>query len=180
MDVDFNVVSTVGDAVLKAYQTNQMVRQKCGPRGQQWDELDAKLLPKVKETIKELLGDGIERPRKVTTYAIRRKLNLPDKQLEKLPLCKAEILKYGESQQHFWAREVVWAVNKVLEGGQSFSWKQVHNLTNMRRVNFEACLPFIYEMVGQKWQKGLNACCKLIDLFRYQKQYAAYYYIKYA
>lgn len=143
LDADFEMVKAIGDTVLKAYLSSQRVQQKCGPRGNQWDKIDTELLPKVREVIETLYGNGADRPHKITTYAIRRKLGLPDKQLEKLSLCKAEIIKYQESQPHYWAREVVWAANKVLKDGQPLSWKQVRNLTNMRRVNFEACLPLL-------------------------------------
>lgn len=143
LDVDYDMVKVIGETVLKAYQTKHRVQQKCGPRGRQWDKLDAELLPKVREVIRELYGNGAARPHKITLSLIRRKLELPDKQLEKLPLCKVEILKYEESQQHYWARETIWATNKILAEGQPLSWKQVRNLTNMRRVNFEACLPYL-------------------------------------
>jgi hypothetical protein len=156
LDADFDIVKTIGDAVLKAYRTEYRVQQKSGVKGYQWSKRDTELLPEVKRTIKELYGNGAERPHKITPSLISRKLGLPDKQLEKLPLCKAEILKYEESQQHYWAREVVWAINKILEEGQPFSWKRVRNLTNMRRVNFEACLPYINEMVEAKMAERIK------------------------
>lgn len=114
LDADFDTVKTIGDAVLKAFQSNQRVQHKCGAKGYLWSKLDAELLPKVKEVIKELYGNGTDRPHKITPSLINRKLGLPDKQIEKLPLCKEEILKYEESQQHYWAREVVWATNKIV------------------------------------------------------------------
>ena len=144
---DYDTVKIIGDAVLKVYQADHRIQQKCGAKGYQWSKRDTELLPEVKRTIKELYGNGAERPHKITPSLISRKLGLPDKQLEKLPLCKAEILKHEESQQHYWAREVVWACYKILEEGQPFSWKRVRNLTNMRRVNYEACLPYIDKMV---------------------------------
>lgn len=156
LDADFDIVKTIGDAVLKAYQTEHRVQQKSGVKGYQWSKRDTELLPEVRRTIKELYGNGAERPHKITPSLISRKLGLPDKQLEKLPLCKAEILKHEESQQHYWAREVVWAVYKILEEGQPFSWKRVRNLTNMRRVNFEACLPYIDEMVGAEMAERIK------------------------
>ncbi|WP_027627172.1 TniQ family protein [Ruminiclostridium cellobioparum] len=156
LDADFDIVKNIGDAVLKIYQTEHRVQQKCGAKGYQWSKRDTELLPEVKRTIKELYGNGADRPHKITPSLISRKLELPDKQLEKLPLCKAEILKYEESQQHYWAREVVWAVYKVLREGQSLNWRQVRNLTNMRRVNFEACLPYIDEMVEEEMAERIK------------------------
>ncbi len=156
LDTDFDMVRTIGDAVLRAYQAVPRAHQKSGVKGYQWSKRDTELLPKVKEVIRELHGNGAERPHKITPSLISRKLGLPDKQLEKLPLCKAEILKYEESQQHYWAREVVWAVHKILEDGQPFSWKRVRNLTNMRRVNFEACLPYVDGMVEEEMAERIK------------------------
>ena len=156
LDTDFDIVKTIGDAVLKIYPPNQRVQQKCGAKGYRWSKLDAELLPKVKEVIKELHGNGAERPHKITQSLISRKLGLPDKQLEKLPLCKAEILKHEESQQHYWAREVVWAAYKILEEGQPFSWRRIRNLTNMRPVNFKACLPYLDGMVEEEMAERIK------------------------
>jgi len=71
-------------------------------------------------------------------------LNLPDQQIKRcLPKCKAEIEQYKESQEQYWAREVVWAAKQVINAGGTLKWVKISRLTNMRRRHFEACLPFI-------------------------------------
>lgn len=77
-------------------------------------------------------------------------MNLPDKKFEKLPMCKAEILKYHESQEQFWAREVVWVVCQLQKDGIELCWRRIRDKTNMRKVNFIACLPYIDEMVDEE------------------------------
>lgn len=60
-----------------------------------------------------------------------------------LPKCLAEIQRYEESQEQYWAREVAWAARRVEDSGVTLTWRKVRDLTNMRRRDFEACLPYI-------------------------------------
>ena len=61
--------------------------------------MDEELLPKVKETITLLQGNGLVRPQRVTVSSVTRAMNLPDKRFSKLPRCRDEIRKYEESQK---------------------------------------------------------------------------------
>ena len=56
-----------------------------------------------------------------------------------------EIEKNRETQEQYWAREVVWATGKILSEGQPFNWKHIRNSTNMRRKDFEKCLSYTDE-----------------------------------
>lgn len=70
--------------------------------------------------------------------------NLPSKRIVTyLPMCKAEIEKYQESQEEYWAREVVWAVNYIITEGNRLNWKQIRNLTNMRKQDLIKCVPYL-------------------------------------
>lgn len=60
-------------------------------------------------------------------------------------MCKAEIEKYQESQEEYWAREVVWAVNHVITEGNRLNWKQIRNLTNMRKKDLIKCVPYLLD-----------------------------------
>ena len=60
-----------------------------------------------------------------------------------MPLCRAEVLKYQESQEQYWARELVWTVHKIQKEGKILNWKQVRTLTNMRKDNVLVCLPYL-------------------------------------
>jgi len=100
----------------------------------------------VKGAVRKLWGSGGERPHKVTEFAVSKLLGYPDKRLELMPLCKAEILKHQESQEQYWAREIVWAVQKIQKEGKTPNWKQVRTLTNMRKDNVLACLPYLKEI----------------------------------
>ena len=112
-----------------------------------WEQIDNEALPFVQGAVIQLLGDGGKRPHRVTEYAVSRMLGFPDKRLQSLPKCRAEVLKHKETQEQYWAREVVWAVSKIQSEGKSPNWKQIRVLTNMRKDNMIACLPYLKNMV---------------------------------
>lgn len=157
LKVDLETVKVIGNAVLKVYQTEPRAQFKSGPKEKAWDRLDKELLPRVKAVIKELYGNEDERPHKITINLINRTLGLPNKQLDNLPLCREEILKNYETQEHYWARKVVWAVQKILKEGQVLNWKRVRTLTNIRRTNFISCLPHISEMTDEETAERIKS-----------------------
>ena len=109
-----------------------------------WQQIDEDTLPLVKDAISQLQGDGTTRPKKVTTFAVEKILHLSSKKISlHLPKCLAEIQRYKESQEQYWAREVVWAARQIKASGVTLTWRKVRDLTNMRRRDFEACLPYI-------------------------------------
>ncbi|MDD3325407.1 MAG: TniQ family protein [Sulfurospirillaceae bacterium] len=107
-----------------------------------WELVDKQLLPRVKELARELYGNK-EKPRRVTRYAICKIMNLPDKRFDVLPLCSKEIEKYSETQEEYWARLVIWAARKIMSEEKPLNWKQIRNLTNIKKENFEACKIFL-------------------------------------
>ena len=143
LHIDYNTVKIVGEAVLKRYQKNGRVQRKCTYNSYAWEQMDSELLPSVKIAIKQVYGCGMERPRRVTIGAVRRKMNLPEKRFDKLPMCKAEILKHQETQKEYWAREVVWAYNMLVSEGKPTNWKHIRVLTNMRNIDFQNCKPYL-------------------------------------
>ena len=60
-------------------------------------------------------------------------------------MCFAEIQRHKESQKQYWAREIVWAVRQIDNTGDVLNWRKIRDLTNMRRRDFEACLPYIHD-----------------------------------
>ena len=101
-------------------------------------------MPLVKEAISQLQGDRTTRPKKINAFAVEKILNFSSKRISlHLPKCLAEIERHGESQKQYWAREVVWAACQVKDRGISLTWRKLRDLTNMRRRDFGACLPYI-------------------------------------
>ena len=118
-------------AYSKSKQTKPRKRRdgKPGRRPLDWGSLDREMLPKVVETITELRSS--ERPHRITIGGVARIVGLKSKQIDQLPLCKAEIVKHGQSQEEFWAQKVLWAWEELSKEGRSISIKQIRLRTNM-------------------------------------------------
>lgn len=139
-------VKAIGERRYGTYHKPTKASLKSGAKPQNWNLIDENTLPLVKEAIRQLQGDGTTRPKKVTAFAIEKILHLSSKKISLyLPKCLAEIQRHEESQEQYWAREVAWAARQIENSGVSLTWRKVRDLTNMRRRDFEACLPYISE-----------------------------------
>lgn len=143
LNASVNVVKAIGEKRYGTYHKSPKNPLKSGVKPFAWDEMDRAMLPKVKEAIRQLQGDGNSRPKKITVYAVEKILGIPCKRIDNLPQCKAEIQRHCESQPEYWAREIVWAANSVIDEGQPFNWKHLRDKTNMRKRDFIACFPYL-------------------------------------
>lgn len=114
-----------------------------GSQMQNWDRLDRESLPRVRLVIKTLLVDSTGRPRRVTDRVVCDIMKWPNKRLALLPLCRAEVRRYHETMQQYWAREIVWAYNKVRDNQVKLNWRAIRDLTNMKRRDFVTALPLL-------------------------------------
>ena len=114
-----------------------------GAQAQDWSKLDKDSLPEVRNVIKVLLVDSTNRPRRVTERAVCQQMQWPDKRLDLLPLCKAEVHRYHETMPQYWAREIVWAYKQIQEHKDKLNWRAIRDLTNMRRRDFEIAKPLL-------------------------------------
>lgn len=146
LGASYDVVKMIGEKRYGKYHREPRQSQKVGSKAYDWKKIDKDTLPKVQEVIQKSLGDGIERPQKITIYAIERALNLPSKRIALyLPMCKAEIEKYRESQEAYWAREIQWAIEKLKREGKAVNWKNIRILTNIKKKDFIACGIYLEE-----------------------------------
>lgn len=148
LSAPYDTVKAIGEGLYKRQQSKVIYPKKCGVRPRDWNRIDLETLPKVKKAIKQLQGDGIDRPRRVTEYAICRMLNLPDKRFHYLPMCRAEIKKNMETQEEYWIREIGWAVKKIEGEGETLNWKHIRELTNMKRGDFDKYKSKVRELRG--------------------------------
>lgn len=156
---DYDIVKHIGDEVLRIYQSSKRIQRKSGPQRKAWDKLDAELLPKIKQAVLEIYGGGNNKPHKVSVAAVSKRLSVPNKRFDLLPMCKDEILKYHESQEQYWARAVVWVVQQLQKEGTELCWSRIREQTNMRKVNMQSCLPFLKQMISEK---QYNEICKTL------------------
>lgn len=130
--------------------------RKSGVKCYEWEKIDKALLPDVIKAVEEIYGGDLERPHRVTAYAVSRKLALSDKYLEHLPLCMDVINERYETYEEYFARETVWAVKKIMKEGGTLNYTGVRKLTNMRRCHFEACFVYLEKYID----------CKMADMIR--------------
>ena len=102
---------------------------KPGRRPIDWQRMDEEMLPNVIETISGLKNS--DKPQRITIGGVARLVGLKSKQIDNLPLCKAEIMRNCQSQEYFWAEKVLWAWEELSKEGRSISIKQIRLRTNM-------------------------------------------------
>ena len=141
LNASYNVVKPVGENCYCKYKGKSRVYPKNPSKRPDWEQIDKETLPLVKKAIKELHGEKDARPRRVNVAAVSKILGFPDKRLQLLPKCMKVVMKHCETQEQYWAKELVWAVNKLEKEGKNISQNQVCRLTNMRKINLIASLP---------------------------------------
>ena len=158
LNASYNIVKAIGERRYRTYHKPPKVPLKSGAKPQDWEQIDNDTLPLVKDVIRQLQGDGITRPKRVTVFAVEKMLHLSSKKISLyLPRCLAEIRKHEETQEQYWAREVVWAANQLMAAGSPLVWRRIRELTNMRRKNLTACTPYIPKFADEKIVDRL--CC---------------------
>lgn len=144
LGASYDTVKAIGGQRYKKYHKESSKVLKCGIKAYDWQQIDKDTFPLVRDAIRQLQGNGKNRPKKVTVFAIEKLLHLPSKRIATyLPKCRAEIEKYQETQEEYWAREVAWAVNHIITEGNRLNWKQIRNLTNMRKQDLIKCVPYL-------------------------------------
>ena len=143
------MVKSIGEGLYGTYHYFSANPQKGGAKKSDWNTIDAATLPRVKEAICKLQGDGTSRPVKISIGTIERYLKLPKNGLRNYPMCRAEIQKHTETQEQYWARELIWAIRKLITDGQTINLTKLKSLTNMRQKYIIACLPHLYQFADQ-------------------------------
>lgn len=138
---------TVRDIRDKKISTEKISeRGKGGKRKKDWLSVDKEMFPVVERTISTLGGKAEERPVRITVSGIARHLELPDKFFNNLPLCRKKIEEHCETQEAYWARELVWALQCIQKDSLPLNWKHIRNLTNMKKENAVRGLEHVKDM----------------------------------
>ena len=139
----------IGKAVIEAYTKSKGQLSKGVQASRKLKQLDEELLPNVKSVVSEIYGMDDNRPHRVTLTAVSRALNMDSHKIAKLPLCKAEIERFYESQEHYWAREIIWAVGQIEKTNEPMNFKHIRNYINLRKENYVASFSYIKDMVTE-------------------------------
>ncbi len=143
LNASIHTVKCISQGRYGTYHKQKSQPLKSGAKVKDWHEIDRYNLPLVQSAIQSLQGNGTKRPKRITVAAIEKLVNLRPKQLDNMPLCKAEIQSHTMSQEEYWAIEVVWAVNRLIQESLSVNWKHLRELTNMRKDNLSACMVYL-------------------------------------
>lgn len=126
-----------------------------GQKKHNWGAKDVATLLLVRNTIAKLQEDSSCRPVKISIGMIERLLGMPKGGLRNYPLCRAEIIKHIESQEQYWARELVWAANTILANGGVIHMTGLMKLTNMRVRNITASIPYLDDSIAAEKIKAV-------------------------
>ena len=120
---------------------------RTGMHKENWELLDAELLSEVQKICEEIYsgtGEAKGRPRRVTQKTVERRLGMPQKRLDCLSECKKAVHGFYETQEMYWAREVMWAYRTLQKDeNRQIYMRSIINLTNMRKQNLAACVPYL-------------------------------------
>jgi len=139
----------------KANQTKAKAKHdysgRKGIKKDDWNQMDNDMLQQVRDVCEQIYNNNGGRPGRVTVFAICRILELPNKRFDYLPKCKAVIQGYAEEFPVYWAREVVWCYQYLSEtiGEESIRWRNIRDITNLRKVNFYASFPYLHQFANE-------------------------------
>jgi hypothetical protein len=106
-------------------------------------------MPQVQMVVRNLLEHD-DRPEKLSFAKVQKALGLPQKAFNNMPRCRSYIEKHIESQTEYWAREVDWAIGKIMRNGDPITLSRIMKLTNMRVRDIASCCPYIRDVGTQQ------------------------------
>ena len=112
-----------------------------------WITLDKEIAPAL-EKFADGIYNGINtfgRPEKVSLKRVCREFGLHEQSLECLSKCKSIVDRYSETQEEYWAREIVWAYKMLVEKEKTFYWSDVRKLTGIKKCNLDRVIPYLVD-----------------------------------
>lgn len=124
-----------------------------------WGKVDNDMLQQVRNVCEQIYYNNGGRPNRVTVYAVCRFLGFPNKRFDYLPKCKAIIQEYVEDYPLYWAREIVWCYKHLVDsiGENAIRWRDIRDVTNLRKDNFIASFPYLHRFVDEVTEKKIKA-----------------------
>lgn len=129
---------------VRKYNTNSAGAEK------NWGKLDNQTLPYVQRVISELHGNGTERPRKISFYAVSKRLGISSHRLLKMKQCKKEIEKQMESIEQYHARKIMWGVHMLNREEKPILLWRICSLTKLGKEDMIASLPSLEQIAPKE------------------------------
>ncbi len=139
-------VYIIGEAIIDELKKDSVLFIKEKRYEDNIDKEDLALVSSVEATVKKIYGEGDDRPRKISLNAISKPLHVDIHKLKKMERCMAIINQYYESQEEYWAREIVWAVHQIQKNDEALNIKHIRNYTNIARGDMVSCLGALYRI----------------------------------
>ncbi len=146
MNASYDLVKVVGKKKNGNKKKACKSVKKGGVKKKNWNLEDEKMLPVVKKLLQEIKEKDGERPVRITVFKVEKELGLPSKHILKLDSCMKEIEKYTESQEEYWVREILWAVQDIEKKGEDLHWTNLRKRINLRREDFRKCIPALFQV----------------------------------
>ena len=147
LNASYDVVKLIGRKKYKA-KNKRKGHNRGGVKKKDWNKVDEEMISLITGAIQDIQGkEG--RPVKLSVNMIEKQLNLPSRYITHLPKCQKEIQKHLESQESYWAREVIWAVQEILSKGEKLQWVTIRRMTNMKRTALQSCMGEVKKKTNQ-------------------------------
>ncbi len=138
----YDYVKLIGKGKRKRTEQKPNVQpRKSGPPRKNNAEFDQMSLPLVRSAIKDMLA--ADRPVRITAPKVAMKLGYYSSRFRYLPLCRAEIEKYTETYEQFWAREIEWAVSCLRRDDKSICVTAITKMINIYNHQFYRAIPYL-------------------------------------
>ena len=144
--LDIEISELLDGAELNFYIAKKVRKNSWGGcTKKDWDTIDDDKYPSVVSFIDEIKAkeNAGERPMRITAFIVARHIDISYKSFDKLRKCAAYVDAYKESQEEYWARELVWAYKKMKADGSLICFKGFRTLLNVRRDYIVRALPYI-------------------------------------
>ena len=111
----------------------------------EWEAIDKEIAPALEKFAADIYNgintDG--RPEKVSLKRVCRAFGLHEQSFECLSKCKSIVDRYSETQEEYWAREIIWAYKMLVEKEKPFYWSDIRKLTGIKKCNLDRVLPYL-------------------------------------
>ena len=151
-----DIVRRIGEALMEEWKRTKVPFLRTERQKDHLDEEDQRLVPQVKAIVEKIYGQGDDRPRKVSLALVSRTLHVDSHRLKKMTRCIEEMERYHETQTHYWARELIWAVGELERRGEPLNFKHIRNLINLRRENILDSLEELKGLNPSIWALIIN------------------------
>lgn len=110
-----------------------------------WNDFDKEIVPALEQFAHDVYNgintDG--RPERVSLKKVCGEFCINEQSFQKLPKCKKVFEAYSETQEEYWAREIIWAYKMLVEKEKPFYWSDIRKLTGIKKCNLDRVLPYL-------------------------------------